>query len=209
MVYMGVCRACVSVCVCVYMCARACVLGSVDIWSPQAVGVIGQALFFVFWFFWLVCVFVLSKNRVVFRNKLHCKLLPAHMREQVPALENAGKMYHVLKEIQASPALESPGRMAHTGQRMSLAWWCPQWSPLHPATPTHPSIPSCHWRLWSAFPVMDWMSFGTVCQNRRILVRGEVCGRREQGVRGHHALLRTGKLSVLCCRAIQIPSSHV
>lgn len=40
----------------------ACV-GSMDIWSPQAVGVIGQALF-------LFMFFVLLKNRVVFRKSI-------------------------------------------------------------------------------------------------------------------------------------------
>lgn len=80
----------------------ACV-GSVDIWSPHAVGVIDQALFFV------CCVFFWRREWYL-GSKLQCNALIGSYERADAALDSAGKLYHTFKKNCKHFVLYTPSR---------------------------------------------------------------------------------------------------
>lgn len=83
---------------------------------PQTVGVIGQAVFFFFPCFCSFC-----RIEWYLGNRWHCRMLPARMREQVPALESAGELRHLFALARScSAALTCLCLTVHTASR--LCW---------------------------------------------------------------------------------------
>lgn len=95
--------------ICVYTHGVFACVGSMDVWSPQAVGVIGQALFF------LMCVLVLSKKRMLFRKEIALQSSYQLIWEsRFLPLSTLVSCYNVLKEFWAFHALKDLHREHNT-----------------------------------------------------------------------------------------------
>lgn len=119
-----------------------------DVWSPQVVGVIGQALFLLmFLFFWRIEWYL--------ENQL---LLSARMREQAAALENAGKLYHMFSKNLRISCFKRPsrGNITHSSFGFPLmygAYSNKDYFPSHPSLPPPPTPRPLCWPWLLTLPI--------------------------------------------------------
>lgn len=150
-----------------------------SVWSPQTVGVIGQALFF-----FSSCFCSFCRIEWYLGDRWQCRMLPARMREQVSALESAGELRHLFalgKELHGCVDLplsygthsnrDCVGPHPHLCPSLvgftcwgwnSRLWHARQvlchWAMGPALTPL--TLLSLHWRPGAAFSVAEQWSFG-------------------------------------------------